>query len=436
MPTDIIEMFWGCTVCNAENKGRFKTCQNCGKPRTEASPEWMPGDVSPMAAVKDPELLHKFKAGSDWKCRFCGSAQFRADGNCAQCGSEQAESTGNTHKKSVKDKACRGELTKDDIERMFTKPNARDMAILHGFPPPPESDPFPEEPPSFIPDTGGYRDAPKQAERRTPPPVEAKDPEPLPTLPRFKPSLGGIIAVAGVVLVALILYLVFRTKVVNAEVATLSWDRTVSVDRYQVYRDEGWDVDNGAFDVHDEGRRVHHYDHVLVGSHTEDEPYSEEYQCGTNKGRCWTTPRDCKSNKNGSATCTGGDRVCDPDTPKMCTRTKYRKRRVNDYEDQPRYQTWYSWKVWRWGHQRDVRSNGSSTATHWPSEEQIQLNVGLAPGEQERIAGRTEHYVVVMVYDRERYTYEPHSDSEFQRFSVGDHHKIKVGIAHGVEILP
>jgi len=65
MPVDIIEMFWGCTTCNAKNLGRHKTCENCGAPRTDKSPEWMPGDTSPMAAVKDPALLRKFNAGAD-----------------------------------------------------------------------------------------------------------------------------------------------------------------------------------------------------------------------------------------------------------------------------------------------------------------------------------------------------------------------------------
>lgn len=427
MPTDIIEMFWGCTIstCRTENKGRFKTCQGCGKPRTEDSPEWMPGDVSPMAAVTDSKLLSKFKAGADWKCRFCESSQFRADGNCAQCGSEQAKTTGN-----IKDKACRGELTKDDIERMLKG---------HKDKLPEEADPFPQEPSAFIPDTGGYRDAPQRAPVRSTPPPTTLD-EPLPPIPRFKPSRGTVFGVAGAVLVALILFLVFRTKVVTATVSSVSWNRTVSVARYQVYGHEGWDPSGGAFDVRDEGRRVHHYDHVLVGHHRES--YQESYICGetctTIRGTCTTTPRNCTSNKNGSATCTGGDRVCSPDTkscsPKTCTRTAYRT--IDDYEDQARYQNWYSWKAWEWGHNRDVRVGDSTTSTYWPSDKQIRLNVGLAPGEQERESGRSEHYEVVMLGDGDRYPYSPRSDEEFKRFSVGGTHRIKVGVAHGVEILP
>src|SRR5574338_1281204 len=113
MPTDIIEMFWGCLVCNGENLGRHKTCQNCGKPRTEDSPEWMPDDVSPMAAVKEPALLQKFEAGADWSCRFCGSSQFRADGNCAQCGSPQGETVA---KAASTPAVKRTRVTRDSID--------------------------------------------------------------------------------------------------------------------------------------------------------------------------------------------------------------------------------------------------------------------------------------------------------------------------------
>jgi len=455
MPTDIIEMFWGCLVCNSDNKGRFKTCQNCGKPRSEDSPEWMPDDVSPMAAVKDPELLAKFKAGADWKCRFCDSSQFRADGNCAQCGSAQGDSvkkveTPAVHPKtdmSDKDKACRGELTKDDIERMLGKNRPHNPALEELLRQRQQARQRPEPAP-FVPHTGGYRDPPDR--EVTPPPsftdvaadvsrrVDMMRP---PRVPRFNtPSRGTLIGAGVAILVGLALYLIFRTKVIDAQVAAVSWDRSVAVERYQVYRHEGWDPDLGAFDVVDEGRKVHHYDHVRVGSHQES--YQEQYQCGetctTVKGSCYTTPRSCTSNKNGSATCTGGDRVCNPDTkscsPKYCNRTAYRT--VDDYEDQPRYRDWYSWKVWEWGHNRDVRASGTSTKTHWPSDEQIRLGVGLGQGEQERISGRTEHYRVTLAYNKDTYKYEPKSDAEFQHFTIGDRHKIKVGIAHGVEILP
>ncbi len=373
MPTDIIEMFWGCTVCNAENKGRFKTCQSCGAPRTEDSPEWMPDDISPMAAVKDPTLLKKFKGGADWKCKYCDSSQFRADGYCAQCGSPQTDSTA--------------------------------------------------EKPA------------KKAPATTPPPTIVDKSYHKSERVKYGAIAGTIIAV-----LVISMFLLFRTKIVDIKVSAVAWTYTVKVDRYQVWKREGWDPDPSAFNTHDEGRRVHHYEHVRVGSHIEN--YTVQVACGqdcrTIKGSCYTTPRSCTSNKNGSATCTGGDRVCSPDTQSCTTRycSEPRTRTVDDYEDQPRYRTWYSWNVWDWGFNRNVVTNGNTIETHWPSPEQIHLGVGLAPQEKEREAGRTEKYNVTFSAKKDTYQYEPKSLTDSQRFGLGSAHRIKVGVAHGVEVLP
>lgn len=403
MPTDIVEMFWGCLSCKADNKGRFKTCQNCGAPRTSASPEWMPDDVSPMAAVRDADLLHKFKGGEDWKCKYCGSSQYRVDGSCAQCGSEQGDSTGAKVSERI-DNAPKPEVTPD---------------------------PFPKKTP------------PRKEAPKTPLPVAADSPdleEPLPFLPRWRPSPGLIWGVLGTLLVGTILYFVFRTKIVDASVSSVSWERAVAVERYKVWVREGWDPDFQAFDIHNEGQRIHHYDHVRVGSHTEH--YTERVACGqdcsTTPRTCRTTPRNCTSNKNGSATCTGGDTVC-TGGDRVCT-TKYcnapRTRTVDDYEDQPRYRTWYSWHVWDWGPQRVVRVSGSTTDTFWPSDQQIGLNAAISQGEKERESGRTEHFEVKLFDGGDYYTYTPKNDGDFKRFTPGSKYRLKVGVAHGVEVLP
>lgn len=442
MPTDIIEMFWGCTTCSSENKGRFKTCQNCGKPRTEGCQEWMPGDTSPMAAVKDAKLLRKFTAGADWTCLFCQSSQFRDDGTCAQCGATQEINpmlSGAVVGRSTRRNHVVAETAVKVSKHVYprgTGPNGLRFPkdVLDVLPLPADDDqPFVTE--------GSYREAPQRAAKpaRTPPPVVS---DVLPSIPmrRFPmPSPRLLGAIAGAFIIAIALYFIFRTRVVDTRVTAVAWTYTVKVDRYQVWRREGWNTDPTAFNVHDEGSRVHHYDHVRIGSHQES--YQEQYACGetcrTIKGSCYTTSRNCTSNRNGSATCTGGDRECSPDTQscstKYCNRTAYRT--IDDYEDQPRYRDWYSWNVWDWGFNRDVVTSGSSTETHWPLEGQTQLNVGLKIGEQERESARLEVYQVTMAGDGDTFQYTPKSATEFQRFSTGSPHRIKVGVAHGVEVL-
>lgn len=416
MPTDIIEMLWGCLVCQGENLGRYKTCQNCGKPRSPDSPEWLPDDTSPMAAVRDDKLLKKFKAGPDWKCLFCQSSQFRANGNCAQCGAEQTRSTNPTS-------AIRGSSTRK--HKVGEKTVAKTALHL--------SEPIVTRGtiPSF--------------QKPAAPPTTLSI---LTTATSAQKTRAGIVAaILGVVV--LVLFLVLRTHVVDAHVSDVTWSRSIAVERYKVRTHEGWVTEPGAFDVVDTGRRVHHYDHVRVGSHRES--YQEDYACGQNcttvRGSCYTTSRSCTSNRNGSATCTGGDRVCEPDTQscttRYCTRTAYRT--VDDYEDQPVYQEWYRYSVWAWDFERSAVTTGKTDAPTWPTDEALNLcgaytagSASCQKGEQERQGQRVELYVVTFTEDGDTkpITYEPKTEREFTSFHVGDPHKLKIGIAHGVEVLP
>lgn len=410
MPTDIIEMWWGCRICDGENRGRHKVCQNCGKPRGPDSPEWMPDDISPMAAVRDAKLLGKFRSGPDWKCGFCQSSQFRADGNCAQCGAEQARSV--DAKSAIRGRSTRRQRVQGGTvaETVVT----------------PRESIAPATKPDAPPTTRSI----------------------LVTATSAQKTRAGIVA-ALVGVVVLVLYLVLRTHVVDAHVQDVRWGRAVAVERYKIRVREGWVTEPGAFDIVDTGRRVHHYDHVRVGSHQES--YQEDYACGqdcrTIRGSCYTTSRSCTSNGNGSATCTGGDRVCEPDTQscstRYCTRTAYRT--VDDYEDQPAYQEWYRYSVWAWEFERSAVTAGKTDPPTWPTDQAVNLcgaftagSASCQKGEQERQGARTETYAVTFVEDggTKSYTYEPKTESEFVGLHVGDAHKIRVGIAHGVEVLP
>lgn len=459
MPTDIIEMFWGCVTCHAENKGRHKTCQECGKPRMPDCPEWMPDDVSPMAAIRDAALLKKFKAGEDWKCKYCGSSQFRADGNCAQCGSDQSSSEGGAlvnrayQKYVVEDEAKASDERINELAKKHLTPSTRskhDMfesiakavsftSAVAALPPKQECSSSDEE---FM-DDGSYRKAPTR-KKVAPARVADGTGEDLDDveadfykIDRFKwrAPTWSYFAAGGAVVMTLILWLIFRTRDVEARVDAVDWHYTIHVDRYSTYNHDGWSPPGAAIEVHNLGPRIHHYDHVRVGSHTEH--YTAREACGQSCSTppCYTTSRHCTSNKNGSATCTGGNRVCPSQT---CT-TKYcdvpKTRTVDDYEDQPRYRDYYSWRVWEWQHNRDVPTTGTTIETSWATDDQVHIGLGLRGEEQERIAGRDEKYHVHLTAPGESLDYEPKSLQEFKRFAPNSPHKLRVGIAHGVEVL-
>lgn len=261
-------------------------------------------------------------------------------------------------------------------------------------------------------------------------PVFLEERAPRDRLPFF--LIGG-----GLLILSICLWLIFRTRVVDVHVESVSWEHRVRIERYQVMMRDGWTPEQGAFDVKDQGSRIHHYNRVRTGSH--EESYPEQYTCGqecsTVKGSCYTTPRSCVPNRNGSASCSGGDRVCSPDSrlcvSKTCTRTS--RRTVYDYADIPENREWYSWHVWEWAYDRTVHHVGSTLRTSWPEGDE--LVAFLQDGEKERNIREATYHVTFK--DREDvYELAPSTLEEFERFSPGFKFRLKVGVARGVEVLP
>jgi hypothetical protein len=386
----VVEMMWECTYCHQASRGRFKTCENCKAPRHAEAKEWIAKDTP----VQDTKLLKKFKAGKDWTCPYCMTEQFRADQVCTSCGADfsladpQKKATSHTPKKK---------------QESAYRSNARPAEQQH-------------------------------KERRSVAPTVTDWPKkPLPPLQlRWKCPTWVLVAAGSIALIGLALFLGFREQSYTTTVTAVHWVRTTNVERYARRYYEGWSPDFDAEDIRSEGQRIHHYDHVLVGYHSE--TYQESYSCGQDctTPACYTTPRNCTSNKNGSATCTGGDTICPPRT---CTpRTCYRPatRQVADYEDQPRYQTWYSWYSWRWGFQRAVKVEGFDSDPYWPSDSSVALNQSTTRGETERVSGQVETYEVFMASGDKAFTYKPTSESVFKQFPIGSKHRIKYSILMGV----
>lgn len=422
MPTYEIELFWQCSTCTHIIGGLQKECENCGKPRTEHELDIWPKDLSAAKAIKDPARIKQARAGADWKCKYCGSSQRRDDGKCKQCGADQRQGrevhqdtkvvgvdlgTGAALDDHVIKDAPAPESTVTE-EQMVQEDMMKEVGEMI------RSD--------FAPEA---RTLPRQA------PLRRKEKK---VVKRFTLKPAGIVAI-GLVAFACLLYFLLKPRVVDVQVSSLEWVRTVHVDRYRVFHRDGWSPDYGAFRIQDEGQRVHHYDHVRVGSH--EERYTEQVACGQNciTPSCYTTPVNCSSNKNGTASCSGGDQVC---PSPICT-TRYcgepRTRTVDEYEDQPRYQMWYSWKVWDWGHDRDASTSGTSTEVSWATPEQTHLGIGIESGEKEREASREEWFHVLFAGDGDTWKFDPKSEDEFKRYPVGKKYKIKVRRIGPIEVL-
>ncbi len=415
MPNYTIEMLWTCHVCKQEhNRGLARHCRNCGHPKDEHDEEFFPEDLT--KALEGDDAL-KAAAGPDWKCKYCGSLQGALNKCCTECGVDPKTGAKpwEARVKTVTEDVATGEKRVmgaiNVAGQVWTDWLERENARL-------ETAPADTSPPVET----SYRENARVAPR-TLPKVRI-------WLPQLPVILGGIGALVVFILVA---FLLFRTKIVDAHVSGVKWEHRVLVDRYQVFHRDGFYPEPAAFHVTPTGERIHHYDHVRVGSHKEH--YNERVACGQSCSTpsCYTTQRTCTSNRNGTANCTGGDRVCPPPS---CV-TKYcdepRTRTVDDYEDQPRYQTYYAWDAWDWGYNRTVRHTGVSLATSWPSDEE--LKAPLAEGEQERTRREEEYHVSFATKDT-TYDYAPRDETEFDTYTPDSAWRLKVGIAHGVEVLP
>ncbi len=89
----IIEGTWTCTSCGVEGiLGRHKTCPSCGNPReaTGAESEFDFGETTPSGAstresVTDETALEQARAGADWYCAYCGTANRGDASACRSC---------------------------------------------------------------------------------------------------------------------------------------------------------------------------------------------------------------------------------------------------------------------------------------------------------------------------------------------------------------
>lgn len=247
MPSYNIEMLWTCSGCKEPlNRGLARHCHNCGKPKGPEDAERLPNDTSSRAALKGAADL-RARTGPDWKCAYCGTLQPKLGRCCMNCGVDQTTGT---------------EPWKHGAQRAPAKAPVSQE---------------PREPAPRVP-------SPPTTPRWTEEPLRS------PSLPRFSIPWKAIVVASGTGALALLCWWLLTPRIVDAEVISIHWERRVVIYRYQLNPEDGWKPPSNAIDVQQQGTRVHHYDRVKVGSHTES--YPEQYACGRD---CQTIPGSCST---------------------------------------------------------------------------------------------------------------------------------------------
>lgn len=375
MPTWIEEGKWGCKQCQTVNLGRDKSCKNCGSALESDELIYFDSPPSLQNKVTDHELIKQFSAGPDWSCKYCGGKQRNDHGQCVNCGSSKTGSI--------------------DLETVRV---AEGVKPSGGILP---SEREPHNPSKSIP---------SREHRKTP------------------VSRRTIAFIVGAIFLFGMIYALFRTTEKELVVSSVFWQRVVEIERYRLIHENGFDDNrpNDAENIQSLGRKHHHYRDYQCG--TKEVSYKESEACGQD---CRTTPVRCKTNGNGSRTCSGGDRECQT---KYCQRTKYKT--VPKICQESIEKSYSSWDVWRWQHERNISVRGTTVdSVRWPGDEELRVGINCQGKEKERIGGKTEKYEVVFKDDDgDTYPYIPQSEVEFKTLPVGSQHRVKYSIALGVDL--
>lgn len=394
MPQFQIEMIRECSICKFIRPGLTDYCFNCGSPKSEADKLSFPDNISENDALHGKKYIRAV-SGPDWNCKFCSKLQNNTGRFCEFCGSSRDK---------IKNKFNYIHKSNDNTAPHLKKQNTKDYNFAVS---------------TFLTNSNNVDLG-----------VESVN---FKNNGRYK--IFAII-IATLALLSVGFYFAFRTKIVDARVVDIYWERNVSVERYQLWLNEGWDPGPNAVDIQFDRKKIHHYDHVKIGSHIE-KGWSAPYDCHCKmvKGKCNKTKITCTSNKNGSARCSGGDEVCDPDQKVCDTCRDPIKKMIDDYRDDPVYKNWYTWKTWNWGYNRNVQTSGNDFEPLWPNEEDLKAN--LQNGEQERFKRMIPIYRVTFMESEgsDTHIFNPSSEEEFKKYPKGKVCKLKVNFAAGMEIL-
>lgn len=315
---------WDCDYCGADRiSGEIKICPNCGKPRGKDITFYMAG---PKNYVKDPEQVNK---NADWLCPYCNTLNPDDNKFCTACGAAREESELDYFESKEKDKE-REEKREEDARKEEAHYTSAASAKASG--------------------AGKSR------------------------LPLF---IGLFIALG------LLIYLMMpKTKGMHVDSKT--WERSISIERYQAVKESGWSLPNDAWDVTSR-EEVYAYEHILDHYETRTREVSEQVLDG------YDIETEYKDLGNGYF------EEVEHKVPRY--RTEYHTETYEEpvYIDVPVFRKKYYYSIMKWLYDRDETTSGADNEPYYAS---------LTLSDTEREAGRTEQYWILSGNKRYRISYD------------------------------
>ncbi|MFX4299821.1 zinc finger protein [Pseudosulfitobacter pseudonitzschiae] len=373
--SEIREGRWDCSACGNANLGRFERCRSCGMGRGSDVAFYLPEG---QQVISDAELLEDALSGPDWHCDHCDSSNKAMETSCVSCGN------GRDGQDAVHDR---------NIDRVSGSTALERRSSVSDYKPSRSA----KRRRSALQNKGGWQGAKdgwteeshkwsKAGQQFRSSGLKART---------IAPALAIIAGLLALVLVVLSFTMDFEKK---GYIEDLTWQRSIGAERIVTLDETGWSRPGDAYEV-ESRRKIRSYKTVTIGYRTETRTSTERYQSGTESYSCGQ-----ESLGNGYF------------RTKTCTRATYSTRPVTTShqvpitEEQPVWDTWYSYKVDRWREIRRVPAMGGDTEPEWP---EITFEQG------ERAGSQKGTYTYAVVIDGDRKSGEMSLD-EWIRLDEGD----------------
>ncbi len=361
---------WKCTYCNVTDiRGRRRSCPSCGAARDEGVKFYL---LPNEPYITDAELLAQADGGPDWICGSCNSCNDDGRLSCQSCGAERSGKTLKVKEYEYGKAPSSAEQTEPEPKKIS------DYASTH----------------SHSDDHSSGFEFPKKL-------------------------LLYAAGLAGIFLVATLIFALFKTHLVEVNVTGFSWERTIEIDELRTVREDDWNVPAGGRQISSR-REIHHYDKVIDHYDNKTRTVTERVQTGTTteKYACGT-----KDKGNGFFE----TKYCERSVPVYKTETRQEPYKDPVYKDEPRYQTKYTYDIDRWVHDRTERASGSDRHPEWPT---------FALRGKQREAGRDETYTTYFTDAKGKAYFYNVDQSQWTNLDPNKTYKLRVnalGIILGIE---
>lgn len=352
----LVEGLWDCPYCGRKgNKGGKRECEGCGKRRDDETTIYMPSEIQ---YVPEDEAK-KINRNPDWLCQYCDSFNSDSDRVCSACGATRTSENLNYHE--VKAERERKQREAKLAEGTGVTQESYNSNTLN--------DNWAERPDGIY---GQSYDSDKNS-----------------AMEKFKTAIGNAaravgdffseywkhiaIIVAVLALVAGLVY-IFIPKKDQVTITSFSWERSISIERYQTVNESDWSLPSGGR-LHETRQEIYTYEQVLDHYETRSRQVAKERLVGY---------EDYVSGYRDLGDGYFEEIVSQRPVYETYYETEYYEEPI--YRSEPVYRTKYYYEIDKWLYDRTLTSSGYGKEPYWEDTSALP--------DDERVSDKTEKYYI------------------------------------------